>query len=284
MSNITVTILEDGRCDDYGIPLVTGNSYSIDYDKAKSLVQAGFASVADPAVFDDDNSPGSGGFVRYTRFSGFKRLLLASLAANSTASRSNGLVTVTATSHGVTTGATYQGFRFFYPGSAALTAGWYDSIVTIPDANTITFSAPGADFGSQSVNGAAIYTTETTAWTGVLPGNTLITGSEMVHRVFKAATNSANQHTVKMKIGSVGNIIHVSLPTGSTPNSWSEGALFVPEPNKVAMVSGSMASGNSAFTYASLDLTVDQPLSLTVQLAAASEFLAVLASSFTIHR
>ena len=39
-------------------------------------------------------------------------ILLASLVANSSASRTNNIVTITATAHGITTGSTYVGFRF----------------------------------------------------------------------------------------------------------------------------------------------------------------------------
>lgn len=215
---------------------------------------------------------------------GFRRSLLASLVVGSTASRTSNVVTVTATAHGVTTGSTYVGFKFFYPGSPSLIAGWYDSIISIPDANTITFNAAGANFGSESINGAAAYTTETTAWSGTLSANILAPGSELFHRTFKTCTNSANIHSLKAKIGVSNNILHFANPSTTVGNSWSVGYCTFLEGNKAAMVSGSMASGNSAASIVTLDPTIDQPLSLTLQLAASAEFIAAWVSNWEIQR
>lgn len=212
----------------------------------------------------------------------FRRSLLASLVVGSTAVRSSNIVTVTATAHGVPTGSTYLGFRFFYPGSPSLAAGWYDSITDV-QANTISFNAPGANFSSESVNGAAIYTTETTVWSGTLPANTLTKGSEMFHRALKSCTNSANNHFLKCKIGA-GNIFHSANPTNTAANAWSVGYVTLFDTTKAAMVSGSMASGNSGMNITTIDSGVDQPLSVTLQLAAASEFITIISSTFEVIR
>ena len=283
MSNVIVTIIQSGRTDDWGLPLVAGNSYSLEFDRAKSLWQAGFASVADSKVFDDDNAPYAGGLGRYFRLPGFRRSLLASLVAGSTASRTHGLVTVTATSHAITTGAAYVGARFFYPGSTNLAAGWYDSVTEVTT-NTLSFTAPGPDFVSESVNGGAIYTTETTVWSGVLPANTVTAGSELFHRALKSCTSSANNHFLKAKIGSVGNIMHSANPATSSGNGWSVGYSSFREGNRAAMVSGSMASGNSTINATTLDPTIDQPLSVTMQLSATAEFIAMWTSTWEVER
>ena len=84
------------------------------------------------------------------------------------------VVTITATGPGITTGSTYVGFRFYYPGSASLTAGFYDSILTIPDANTITFSATGANFTAASLSiRRSNRTTATDMISTTIAGNTL---------------------------------------------------------------------------------------------------------------
>lgn len=59
MSNITVTVLKPGRCDDWGRPYVVSSSYLVEFNEAKSLWQAGFVSVDDPAIFDDGYVPPS---------------------------------------------------------------------------------------------------------------------------------------------------------------------------------------------------------------------------------
>lgn len=113
------------------------------------------------------------------KFSGFKKCLLASLVASSTASRTSDIVTITATAHGINTGSTYVGFRFFYPGSPSLAAAWYDSILSIPDVNTITFSAPGANFSSESINGGVAYTTLTDVASLTVPAAFMSPGTNM---------------------------------------------------------------------------------------------------------
>lgn len=283
MPNVSVTMLQSGRTDDWGRPLVAGNSYFLDYDRAKSLWQAGFASVADPTVFDDDNAPYAGGLGRYFRLPGFRRSLLASLVAGSTASRTYGRVTVTATAHAITPGFIYVGARFFYPGSTNLAAGWYDSVTEVTT-NTLSFTAPGPDFASESVNGGAIYTTETTVWSGILPANTVAAGSELFHRALKSCTSSANNHFLKARIGSAGNIIHSANPATSAGTGWSVGYCSFLEGNRAVMVSGSMASGNSTINGTTLDPTIDQPLSVTMQLSATAEHMAIWTSTWEVER
>lgn len=109
-----------------------------------------------------DDFSGMDSMINVLRFPGFRKSLLASLAASgNVASRTSNIVTITATAHGVPAGATYVGFRFFYPGSASLAAGWYESITDVT-ANTISFNSVGANFGSESVNGGTAYITDTT--------------------------------------------------------------------------------------------------------------------------
>jgi len=275
MANVTVTILQNGRCDDYGIPLVAGSSYSLDYDRAKSLWQAGVASVADSNVFDDDNTPSAGGFLRYIRFPGFKKCMLASLVANSTASRSNGLVTITATAHGITTGATYQGFRFFYPGSASLAAGWYDSIVSIPDVDTLTFSAPGADFGSQSINAAAAYTTLTSLCSVVVPGGTIRPYGRLTSNAFRSGDNTATTKNIRNLIGT--SQLGLSSTTTASQGAYRVSITFDDAGKAYAAASpdqigaGTLASGT-------FDLSLDQTFSLQGSVSAAAGFLTLISA------
>jgi len=54
MANVSVTIIRAGRSDDYGRAMEVGSTQSLPFCAAKSLWQAGFASVTDSSVFDDD--------------------------------------------------------------------------------------------------------------------------------------------------------------------------------------------------------------------------------------
>ena len=284
MANVTVTMLQSGRTDDWGRPLVAGNNYSLDFDRAKSLWQAGFASVADPTIFDDDNTPNAGGLIRYMRFPGFKKSLLASLVANSTASRVNGLVTITATAHGITTGSTYQGFRFFYPGSANLSAGWYDSIVSIPDANTLTFSAPGPDFASESVNGAAAYTSLTAITSVTIPGGTLKSGSRITSQFFRFGDSTAATKAVRNVFG----VAQLGLSTATTGPAATHRLTISVETDTPPLSSRSYAPAGydgavwNSLSSAGIDLTIDQSFGLHGSISAAGGFLTIHNASLEI--
>ncbi len=272
MANVTVTILQNGRCDDYGIPLVAGNNYSLEFNEARSLWQTGFASVADSSVFDDEEAPNSGFTPKSLGFPGFKRSLLASLVSNSTASRANGLVTVTATSHGITTGATYQGVRFFYPGSTNLAAGWYDSLVAIADANTLTFTAPGPDFASESVNGAVAYTTLTDLASAIIPGRLILPDTHISVVGYSGGDTSSVTKQIRTYLNGLNVHTH---GTTSTP--------FVRFIASSVVVAGGKSYGHSGFDNLSsgteylqnIPLGVDAVLTVKGSLSAASAFLHV---------
>lgn len=156
--------------------------------------------IREARVPDDYAGKGSQAFV--LKFPGFRKSLLASLVPNSTASRASGVVTITATAHGVITGSTYAGFRFFYPGSPSLAAGWYNSITDV-QTNTISFNAPGANFGSESVNGAAAYTSETELDSLVLPGSDFIGGLGVTVNGFRGGDTTAASKQMRYYIQSL---------------------------------------------------------------------------------
>lgn len=269
--NVTVTMLQSGRTDDWGRPLVAGSSYSLDFDRAKSLWQAGFASVADPNVFDDDNTPFDGNIVRVGRFADFRKSLLASLVVSSTAARTNGLVTVTATGHGIPTGTTYSGFRFFYPGSPSLAAGWYDSIVSIPDANTLTFTAPGPDFASESVNGAAAYTTITTVpGQFVIPAGSLIDDSVVRVSVVGGGGTTGATKSVRPVIN--GSSLSIAAATGF-PFCTRDWEIFSLSQTSLGCTFIQYNGAASSFTSAVVDKTKDITVQLSVSVLASGDFM-----------
>lgn len=205
-------------------------------------------------------------------FPGFKRCILASLVNGSTASRSNGLVTVTATAHGITTGAAYQGVRFFYPGSTSLAAGWYDSIVAIADANTLTFSAPGPDFGSQSINSGTAYTTLTDLASVVLPGYLIVPDTHISVVGYSGGDTTSATKQVRTYLNALNVHTH---GTTTTP--------FVRFNASCVVVAGDKSYGHSGFDNLSsateylqnLTLGADATLTIKGSLSAAGAFLHV---------
>lgn len=277
MSAVTVTIIKSGRTDPYGNPLVVGQSYSLDTEIAKSLLQAGYASVVDPVVFDDDSLSQGRVIATCLRFPGFKPSLLASLAASSTASRTANVVTVSATGHGITTGTTYVGFRFYYPGSTNLAAGWYSSILTIPDANTVTFSATGDDFTSESINSGAAWTTATDILTTTIQGGVLRDQSKVKVYLFRDGSTTGGTKTIILAFG--GSLINQHNLT-TTPRL-EAGMVFRCLGTNKQVGSGSGAEGiptGTAMLTTTKDITVDQVVTIRGTLSAASEFIAIFGS------
>ncbi len=197
--------------------------------------------------------------------------LLSPLVASSTASRSSGVVTVTATAHGVTTGAPFVGFRFYYPGSASLAAGWHDSITSITT-NTIVFTADGADFASESINGGAAWTTATDIISMTIPGNTLRDRSAVTSCVSREGGATSATKTVGVYFG--GSVV---TSIGLTVNSRStyKTTFVCFDTNKqwaTQYIDG--VFGNASYT-ATKDITADQTFVLRGTVSAAGDFLVI---------
>jgi len=232
--------------------------------------------IREARVPDDFSGIGSQPFV--VKFPGFRKSLLASLVANSTASRTSDIVTVTATAHGITTGATYVGFRFFYPGSAGLTAGWYDSIVSIPDANTITFNAPGANFSSQSVNGAAAYTTLTNVSMFSIAAGFLKGFSRITFVYFRSGDTTATTKNIRNIIN--GSQMGLSLAT-TTPHGTHRVTVALEDGFMLSSASQDQTLSNT-FPRVALDPLVDSTFGFSASLSAAGAFVAIHNASMEI--
>ncbi len=204
-------------------------------------------------------------------FSNYRRSLLASLVISSTAARTSNIVTVTATAHGITTGSTYVGFRFFYPGSPSLTAGWYESIVSIPDANTITFNATGADFGSESINGAAAYTTLTDVASMTLPAAVVSEGAQITVSGHRGGDTTATSKSIRVYIN--GN----NISTASTTSSpFSRFVASMTLTSDKAYGAGNLDNLLSVTEYVqTVPLGADATLLVKASVAAASAFITI---------
>ena len=200
--------------------------------------------------------------------------LLASLVAGATASRTNNVVTVTATAHGITTGSTYVGCRYFYPGSPSLAACWYDSILTVPDAHTLTFSATGADFGSESVNGGAAYTTATDINSLIIPGNSLKDQSKVRLVHLRDGDAVATNKTIALVFG--GYALSLFNATSSSRGDVALGFICLGL-NKQIAPNGVNEYGMTsvALNSSTKDITQDQTLTLRAACTAAQLFIAV---------
>lgn len=152
------------------------------------------------------------GGVQVLQFPGFRKSLLASLVLTSTASRTSDIVTVAATGHGIPTGSTYVGFRYFYPGSPSLLAGWYDSITDV-QTNTISFNAPGTDFGSESVNGGAIYTALTDVASVTIPASKMQAGTQFSLIGYQGGDTTASSKQIRTYVNTLNVHTHSATST-----------------------------------------------------------------------
>jgi hypothetical protein len=221
-------------------------------------------------VPDDFSGMGSVPFV--LKFPGFKKCLLASLVTSSTASRTSNIVTITATAHGITTGSTYVGFRFFYPGSPSLAAGWYDSIVSVPDANTITFNAPGTNFSSESVNAGAAYTTATqVSGAGIIPAGYLLDVTKSVSMAIPmGGGGTAATKTLKMTFNGVA-LLSSTATTACFGCRRSE--IYSVSNTQIGAFFSVQNGSSSSAPSVTIDKTTDISVGVQLTISAAADFI-----------
>ncbi len=206
-------------------------------------------------------------------------LLMASLVASSTASRTSNIVTITATAHNITTGTAYVGFRFYYPGSPSLAAGWYDSILTIPDANTLTFSAPGADFGSESINSGAAWTTATDMISLTIPGNTLKDQSSVTCVIARDGGSTSTNKSISTMFGGSQISFHNATTSAKAIYKYTFICVGTNKQWATQLVDQSLTTSTYITTK---NITTSQTFSIRGTVAAAGEFLVVHRASVEI--
>lgn len=214
------------------------------------------------------------------KFPNFKKSLLPSLVAGATASRSAGVVTIAATAHGITTGSTYQGFRVFYPGSPGLAAGWYDAILSVPDANTLTFSAPGPDFGSESVNGGAAYTLSTDFCLLTVPGGLVQPGSSIRLSALWGGDTTAALKSQRMRIGSTSIVVK---QTSTAPHCEVTSVLRIGENLQTQYIGSAENAAVVNISAYSFDFSGDVAIGVAGTLPSAGTFLTLYGASLRVE-
>lgn len=204
--------------------------------------------------------------------SDFQRCIVASLNTTSTAARAANVVTITSTAHGVP--STFNGFRFYYPGSPTLAAGWVDNI-TVTGANTITFPSIGADFGSESINGAAAYVAATNIPGGILIPAGMITDTTVGRLAVNcAALNTAATKTIRPLI-SGGSFIAPGQTATTYPclsREWDLSML-----NSTQLVGNSVNVGSSSLpSIVSFSSLVDNLITLQLTVSAAQDYFSII--------
>lgn len=214
-------------------------------------------------------------------FTNFSPRLLASLVASSTAACTSGVVTVTATAH-LIPATSFNGYSFYYPGSASLAAGWYSGFSRI-DADTITFSAPlSANFASESINADAAFVSEVTFESFVIPKNTCVVGDRVVVATYRASNNTVGYKVTRVKIGSNAVLTHTNSSTTAICGASDLAFTF----DSATTAVGSLAqSGTLTATMPKVaaDIETDLTVSITGQLSAAAMYLSFIAAKLRIE-
>ncbi len=207
-------------------------------------------------------------------FPGFAPRLIASLVVSSTAACTSGVVTVTATAHGITA-TTYDGSKFYYPGSPSLAAGWYDGFART-GVNDLTFLAPASpDFGSESVNAGAAFTTEVVFQTITLPANTLSVGSCINARVFTASSTATGSKTTRFRINGTNAVILINSSTSAVVLA-RDLSIIVATPTKAYSNSNQVATGSTTASTPTIDVSTAMDVAISGQLDTAGMFLFML--------
>lgn len=231
--------------------------------------------IREARVPDDYSGNGSQSFI--FKFPGFRKSLLASLVTNSTASRASDIVTIAATAHGVTTGSIYVGFRFFYPGSPSLAAGWYDSITDV-QTNTISFNAPGANFGSESVNATAAYTTLTSIIATTIPAGTIKSGSRITSNIYRTGDTTAATKNLRNLIGAA----QLGLSSATTAPSGTHKISVTFEDGFGLSAAAQDGVLSVSLPRSAVDLSIDQTFGISGSVSAAAAFVALHNASLEI--
>lgn len=228
--------------------------------------------ISPSSLLDLLASVGATKILRFPTWPAGAGFLLPALAASGNqASRSGGVVTINATAHGIPT-TLYNGFRIFYPGSASLAAGWYDSITSITT-NTILFTAAGADFGLENVNGGNPYTTTTDFCSLTVPANTLRDMSSVALKHRRAGGTTAAIKQVALAFG--GTALSTQNATNSPYGNFKLGFDCYGTTKQVGTANAEGIQSSVAMLTAARDVTQDQTLTLRGQCNASGDFLAV---------
>lgn len=216
-------------------------------------------------------------------FPDFSPSILASLVAGATATQSGNTVTITATAHGAVGSNAKDGYRFYYPGSASIAAGWYGGFDWI-DVNTVQFTNPTAQtVGSESVNGGAAFTAQVTVCSATIEGGSIGANGKFRVNLLRDGDTSGQLKRV-LAYMSATNIAYLALSTTPT----MEQDITVRNIGSESVQRFSTVQDGATYPAlmpASKDTALDQAISIAASLAAAGCWLSIVSTEYEVtHR
>ena len=295
----TCTITKEGRCDTYGRPLLVGQAYTSSDDEIKSLWQAGFCSVTDaPTIFDAPSYP----YPQQIAAIGTPFVILPG-DGSTTGLQFTGSAGAFTLSAAILTNAwnALKGCWCYMPsgfGRTEYPAGWYWAVFSSDTAgvlytDTYVSGRPTRDFSPHAfpVNLSGWLTQTTSEITG--PTGFTLRGGSMgpsggIKTHLRTLGNATSDKAIRVYLGATAISTISKIQTNpdceflvSTRNQGSEVL------QASSRVVGNPGVGNygSAFTggseTTSIDTTVDQTLSFSLQLTSLNTACIILLNADT---
>ncbi|OQA30313.1 MAG: hypothetical protein BWY57_02918 [Betaproteobacteria bacterium ADurb.Bin341] len=223
------------------------------------------------SAFPSDQGVGNvAGVVAASPLGDFRPSLLASLVSGATYGQAGNTVTVIATAHGLPTNR--DGYRIFWPGSAAIAPGWYDGFAYV-DANTFIFQSAESQTVSAgtAITGALPYVTSTTLASASAPGKLLGKNGRVSAMITASGDATAGQKDTRLAINGSG--ISAAFHLAACNSTYSLTVVNANSYNKQVGVSSQDGTGTStASTVATQDTSVEFTVSVTAKLQNASQW------------
>lgn len=286
MASVQVRILQSGRTDAYGLPLIPGSVVTVDRDYAVSLIYAGFASWMNPADAYDGETNLRKPSETYTVFQSGIPFVIFAGDGGSNGFAFTGTRAVFSLSAAVITNfwklLEFGGYAYIPAGAGGLaTGGWYWCKMTSDTAGEIFAETyPGAGkpvfVGSPtalpncSVGRIPQLTTSITAFSFTLPGGSMGPNGHFTTSVLRAGDTSATSKVLLVSIGGQNVVGHgtTTTPVGEslflTRNMGSESAQMSSRSLGVGGFGGTIASQQ----YSTANTAVDNTVSVQMSVAA----------------
>lgn len=278
MASVQVLILRSGRADVYGLPFIPGSVATVDRDYAASLVSTGFASWMNPAdAYDGETNirKPSEAYTIFTAGAAFGLLPGDGGANGLTFTDSIGNFTLSAA---VITDF-YRafaggGYIYFPAGTAGSLDGWYFAVMFSDTAGRVYADkylqgtgTPQIVASPTSLSGISTgritqSTSEITAFTFTLPGGGMGPNGRFISEYARAA-DATGTKTVRTRLAGIA-IYSDSKTTSSVGESTVE-FRNIGSQNRQWGDRGSFSATIASSQYSSIDTSVDETLTVTLQ-------------------
>ena len=297
MASVQVRILQSGRTDAYGLPLISGSVVTVDRDYAVSLVYSGFASWVNPADAYDGETNFRKPSENYVLFQSGVPIWIPAGDGGANGLNFTGVRGVFSLSAAVATNFWNifgsGGYAYLPAGAGGLTTGgWYWCVMTSDTAGEIfaeTYSGTGnlpfvASPTALSNISAGRITQSTSEVAGIaftVPGGSLGPNGRLTWSMRTSGSNAASSKVFRLKLG--GTTLVTVQPTttpcmdllGFTVNLGTTGR----QSNaRATPVTGVPAAGSTigSSEISTVDTSVDQTFAFSMQLAANTDTAALI--------